>query len=69
MNEVTKSSNELIRLPDYFSKLLEKLHKEEKVKPLGREGRTFTFGGSDTETLGGIRVLQVLVKLGLWHPI
>lgn len=64
MNEVTKSSNELIRLPDYFSKLLEKLHKEEKVKPLGREGRTFTFGGSDTETLGGIRVLQVLVKLG-----
>ena len=42
----------------------EALHKEEKVKPLGREGRTVTFGSSDTETLGAIRILQVIIKLG-----
>lgn len=32
--------------------------------PLGRSGRTITFGSSDSVTLGAIRILQVLVKLG-----
>lgn len=41
-----------------------RLRKEEKVKPLGRSGRTMTFGSSDSVTLGAIRLLQVLVKLG-----
>lgn len=34
------------------------------MKPLGRSGRTMTFGSSDSVTLGAIRILQVLVKLG-----
>lgn len=34
------------------------------MKPLGRSGRTMTFGSSDSVTLGAIRILQVLVKMG-----
>lgn len=64
IDELTKNNRGLVRLHDYFSKLKKALHKEEKVKPLGREGRTITFGSSDTETLGAIRILQVIVKLG-----
>lgn len=64
IDELTKNNRGLVRLHDYFSKLKKPLHKEEKVKPLGREGRTITFGSSDTETLGAIRILQVIVKLG-----
>ena len=53
-----------MRLSDYFTRLQKELRKEEKVKPLGRSGRTMTFGSSDSVTLGAIRLLQVLVKLG-----
>ena len=53
-----------MRLSDYFTRLQKELRKEEKVKPLGRSGRTMTFGSSDSVTLGAIRILQVLVKLG-----
>ena len=64
IDKLTKDNGELLRLHDYFSKLKKALHKEEKVKPLGREGRTVTFGSSDTETLGAIRILQVIIKIG-----
>lgn len=64
IDELTKNNSGLVRLHDYFSKLKKALHKEEKVKPLGREGRTITLGSSDTEILGAIRILQVIVKLG-----
>jgi len=64
IDKLTKDNGGLLRLHDYFSKLKKALHKEEKVKPLGREGRTVTFGSSDTETLGAIRILQVIIKIG-----
>lgn len=64
IDELTKGNRRLLRLNDYFSKLKKAIHKEEKVKPLGHEGRTITFGSSDTVTLGAIRILQVIVKLG-----
>lgn len=64
IDKLGKDNGGLLRLHDYFSKLKKALHKEEKVKPLGREGRTVTFGSSDTETLGAIRILQVIIKLG-----
>ena len=63
--EVIVSKNkDVMRLSDYFTRLQKELRKEEKVKPLGRSGRTMTFGSSDSVTLGAIRLLQVLVKLG-----
>ena len=64
IDELTKANRGLLRLHEYFSKLKKNLHKEEKVEPLGREGRTITFGSSDTVILVAIRILQVLVKLG-----
>lgn len=64
IDELTKNNRGLLRLHNYFSKLKMPLHKEEKVKPLGREGRTITFGSSDIVALGAIRILQVIVKLG-----
>lgn len=64
IDELTKDNRALLRLHEYFSKLKKALHKEEKVMPLGREGRAITFGSSDTVTLGAIRILQVIVKLG-----
>ena len=64
IDELTKDNRELLRLRDYFSTLKNALKKEEKVKPLGCEGRTITFGSSDTITFAAIRILNVLVKLG-----
>ena len=64
IDELTKDNRELLRLRDYFSTLKNALKKEKKVKPLGYEGRTITFGSSDTITFAAIRILNVLVKLG-----
>lgn len=64
IEEIVSKNKDVIRLSDYFTRLQKELRKEEKVKPLGRSGRTVTFGSSDSVTLGAIRILQVLVKLG-----
>lgn len=64
MEEIVSKNKDVMRLSDYFTRLQKELRKEEKVKPLGRSGRTMTFGSSDSVTLGAIRILQVLVKLG-----
>ena len=65
IEEIVSKNKDVIRLSDYFSELQKRLRKEDKVKPLGRSGRTVTFESSDSVTLGAIRILQVLVKLGL----
>lgn len=64
IEEIVSKNKDVMRLSDYFTRLQKELRKEEKVKPLGRSGRTMTFGSSDSVTLGAIRILQVLVKLG-----
>ena len=64
IEEIVSKNKDVMRLSDYFTRLQKELRKEEKVKPLGRSGRTMTFGSSDSVTLGAIRLLQVLVKLG-----
>lgn len=64
IEEIVSKNKDVIRLSDYFTRLQKELRKEEKVIPLGRSGRTITFGSSDSVTLGAIRILQVLVKLG-----
>lgn len=64
IEEVSLRNKDAIQLHDYFSRLQKELCKEEKIKPLGREGRSITFGSSDSVTLAAIRILQVLVKLG-----
>lgn len=64
IEEIVSKNKDVMRLSDYFTRLQKELRKEEKVKPLGRSGRTMTFGSSDSVTLGTIRLLQVLVKLG-----
>ena len=64
IEEIVSKNKDVMRLSDYFTRLQKELRKEEKVKPLGRSGRTMTFGSSDGVTLGAIRILQVLVKLG-----
>ena len=64
IEEIVSKNKDVMRLSDYFTRLQKELKKEEKVKPLGRSGRTMTFGSSDSVTLGAIRILQVLVKLG-----
>lgn len=64
IEEIVSKNKDVMRLSDYFTRLQKELRKEEKVKPLGRSGRTMTFGSSDNVTLGAIRLLQVLVKLG-----
>lgn len=64
IEEIVSKNKDVIRLSDYFTRLQKELRKEEKVKPLGRSGRTMTFGSSDSVTLGAIRILQVLIKLG-----
>lgn len=64
IEEIVSKNKDVIRLSDYFTRLQKELRKEEKVKPLGRSGRTMTFGSSESVTLGAIRLLQVLVKLG-----
>ena len=64
IEEIVSKNKDVMRLSDYFTRLQKELRKEEKVKPLGRSGRTMTFGRSDSVTLGAIRLLQVLVKLG-----
>ncbi len=64
IEEIVSQNKDVMRLSDYFTRLQKELRKEEKVKPLGRSGRTMTFGSSDSVTLGAIRLLQVLVKLG-----
>lgn len=64
IEEIVSKNKDVMRLSDYFTRLQKELRKEEKVKPLGRSGRTMTFGSSDSITLGAIRILQVLVKLG-----
>ena len=65
IEEIVSKNKDVIRLSDYFSELQKRLRKEDKVKPLGRSGRTMTFGSSDSVTLEAIRILQVLVKMGL----
>lgn len=64
IEEIVSKNKDVMRLSDFFTRLQKELRKEEKVKPLGRSGRTMTFGSSDSVTLGAIRILQVLVKLG-----
>ena len=64
IEEIVSKNKDVMRLSDYFTRLQKELRKEEKVMPLGRSGRTMTFGSSDSVTLGAIRILQVLVKLG-----
>lgn len=64
IEEIVSKNKDVIRLSDYFTRLQKELKKEEKIKPLGRSGRTMTFGSSDSVTFGAIRILQVLVKLG-----
>lgn len=64
IEEIVSKNKDVIRLSDYFTRLHKELKKEEKIKPLGRSGRTMTFGSSDSVTFGAIRILQVLVKLG-----
>ena len=64
IEEIVSKNKDVMRFSDYFTRLQKELRKEEKVKPLGRSGRTMTFGSSDSVTLGAIRLLQVLVKLG-----
>ena len=64
IEEIVSKNKDVMRLSDYFTRLQKELRKDEKVKPLGRSGRTMTFGSSDSVTLGAIRLLQVLVKLG-----
>ena len=64
IEEIVSKNKDVMRLSDYFTRLQKELRKEEKVKPLGRSGRTMTFGSSDSVTLGAIRILQVFVKMG-----
>ena len=64
IEEIISKNKDVMRLSDYFTRLQKELRKEEKVKPLGRSGRTMTFGSSDSVTLGAIRILQVFVKMG-----
>ena len=64
IEEIVSKNKDVMRLSDYFTRLQKELRKEEKVIPLGRSGRTMTFGSSDSATLGAIRIMQVLVKLG-----
>ena len=64
IEEIVSKNKDVMRLSDYFTRLQKELRKEGQVKPLGRSGRTMTFGSSDSVTLGAIRLLQVLVKLG-----
>lgn len=64
IEDLVSKNKDIIRISDYFSRLQKEVRKEEKVKPLGRSGRTITFGSSDSTALGAIRILQVLVKMG-----
>ena len=64
IEEIVSKNKDVIRLSDYFTRLQKELRKEENIKPLGRSGRTMTFGSSDSVIFGAIRILQVLVKLG-----
>lgn len=64
IEEIVSKNKDVMRLSDYFTRLQKELRKEEKVKPLGRSGRTMTFGSSDSVALGATRILQVLVKMG-----
>lgn len=64
IEDLVSKNKDIIRISDYFSRLQKEVRKEEKVKPLGRSGRTITFGSSDSMALGAIRILQVLVKMG-----
>lgn len=64
IEDLVSKNKDIMRISDYFSRLQKEVRKEEKVKPLGRSGRTITFGSSDSTALGAIRILQVLVKMG-----
>lgn len=64
IEDLVSKNKDIIRISDYFSRLQKEVRKEEKVKPLGRSGRTITFGSSDSVALGAIRILQVLTKMG-----
>lgn len=62
--ELIGRNNLLTSLSDYFSTLLKAIKKEEKVIPLGREGRTLTFANYNSGKMGAIRILYLLSKLG-----